>query len=303
MTLKLEVAAATTLQKNAVMFPAKHPIISSNLWEDKVDTTKCSYLGLSGDIDVDPYKRKLVNLVTGTPAKPIERHLHSMLRGMCYHDSYPCHGTIPVFRYGNERVAVFDSMDRCNIEEVCYVLCKFYMEYLAGEPGNELTFFLMFSELKNWKRKKFRREFWILLKKIAKMQAEYFGYAEGYSPVLNDSNFSFSFAGVSTFIAAFFNDSPRVSRRFGYTTLVFNIREQFNKLKAEGKFEAFKSAVKKREEKVQNNFNTNLSDFGSESEWRQYDSIDTQSACPFHRALQGNWFSRLLNTPPIKSLI
>jgi FPC/CPF motif-containing protein YcgG len=76
-----------------------------------------------------------------------------------------------------------------------------------------------------------------------------------------------------------------MARRFSHPVLVFNPHEQFTRLRAEGKFEGLRTAIRARDVALQGNVNPNLADFGTESEARQYSGRQTEPSweCPFHR--------------------
>jgi FPC/CPF motif-containing protein YcgG len=98
-------------------------------------------------------------------------------------------------------------------------------------------------------------------------------------------HFSFSFAGQALFVVGMHPESSRLSRRFRWPTLVFNPRAQFERLRAEGKFERLRTLVRDRDVALQGTLNPNLADFGERSEARQYSGRATEPdwRCPFHR--------------------
>ena len=106
-----------------------------------------------------------------------------------------------------------------------------------------------------------------------------------------DADFSFSFAGVAMFVVGMHAGSSRVARRFEYPTVVFNPRAQFDRLRANGRFERLRAVVRDREVALQGTINPNLADFGEASDARQYSGRATEPdwACPFRaRAAAGN---------------
>jgi FPC/CPF motif-containing protein YcgG len=113
--------------------------------------------------------------------------------------------------------------------------------------------------------------------------------ANGWDPAVSDdpasAHFSFSFAGRALFVVGMHADSSRLSRRFRWPTLVFNPRAQFERLRAEAKFERLRSLVRERDVALQGSLNPNLADFGEKSEARQYSgrAAEPDWRCPFHR--------------------
>lgn len=298
---QIETLELVTQSKVPTLFdPA---LLYENPFLGKINLSDCSYLGIKDKTNPNPCKRKLKNLITGQDALAIDQHLHNSLRGMCMHSHYPCPGAQMVFLNSDERIAVFEGLTDNNIYQVCFSLSCYILEYLSGDTGNDLTFILMFKELRRWTKGSFRKHFWKFLKNISQLQDKYYPYAKGYSPVLKDKNFSFSFGEVANYIAAFFADSPRVTRRFAYTALIFNPHDQFNKLKESGKFVSFQKSVDIKDHRLQGSNNESLTDFGEQSEWPQYDSIDGSSGCPINNFVKTNKLFSFLNQPPLKSLL
>ena len=107
----------------------------------------------------------------------------------------------------------------------------------------------------------------------------------GVSADPGDADFSFSFGGQALFVVGLHPMSSRLSRRFRWPALMFNPRAQFDRLKAEGRFERMRDIVRERDIALQGSMNPNLADFGDASEARQYSGRATEPGwqCPFHR--------------------
>ena len=100
----------------------------------------------------------------------------------------------------------------------------------------------------------------------------------------DDPQFAYSFGGRALFVVGLHPGSSRLSRRFAWPTLMFNPRAQFDRLRAEGRFERMRALVRERDVALQGSLNPNLADFGHASEARQYSGRATEAAwrCPFH---------------------
>ncbi len=109
-----------------------------------------------------------------------------------------------------------------------------------------------------------------------------------------DSHFSFSFAGTGFFIVGLHDGASRLSRKFGWPTLVFNVHSQFERLRDEGLFERMQETIRVKDRKLQGTLNPNLSDFGKQSEVKQYSgrAVEAEWKCPFHRL-----FGRFMKSP------
>jgi FPC/CPF motif-containing protein YcgG len=101
----------------------------------------------------------------------------------------------------------------------------------------------------------------------------------------DDPRFSFSFMNRALFIVGLHPESSRIARRFAWPALVFNPRAQFDRLRATGRFERLRAAIREREIALQGTLNPNLADFGERSEATQYSGRPTEAdwRCPFHR--------------------
>ncbi|MDQ2889904.1 MAG: YqcI/YcgG family protein [Gemmatimonadota bacterium] len=101
----------------------------------------------------------------------------------------------------------------------------------------------------------------------------------------DDPHFSFSFAGNAFFVVGLHPLSSRIARRFEYPALVFNPRSQFDGLRARGRYERLRDAIRARDVLLQGATNPMLTDFGARSEARQYSgrAVADDWRCPFDR--------------------
>lgn len=97
--------------------------------------------------------------------------------------------------------------------------------------------------------------------------------------------FSFSIGGRAFFVVGLHPGASRLARRSPAPCLVFNFHDQFEALKASGKYQPMQEAIRKRDVALQGSVNPVLSRFGDASEARQYSgrAVEADWACPFHR--------------------
>ena len=98
-------------------------------------------------------------------------------------------------------------------------------------------------------------------------------------------HFSFSLGGKAFYIIGLHPASSRLARRAPYTTLVFNLHSQFDKLREMGSYHSVRDTIRKNDEKLQGEINPMLRDFGSSSETKQYSGrkVEDNWKCPFHQ--------------------
>jgi len=98
-----------------------------------------------------------------------------------------------------------------------------------------------------------------------------------------DGRFSFSFHGRSFFVIGMHPASPRWTRRLAWPTLVFNAHAQFEELRRIGRFESLQRTVRRRDTRLQGSPNPAVSEYGTQSEAKQYGGrvVEPDWKCPF----------------------
>ncbi|MCC2975647.1 YqcI/YcgG family protein [Sphingomonas sp. PL-96] len=109
-------------------------------------------------------------------------------------------------------------------------------------------------------------------------------YDARVSPDPENPHFSLSFGGEAFFVVGLHPHSSRPARRFDRPTMVFNLHDQFERLRAEGKYESMREKILVRDEALAGSRNPMLARHGAASEARQYSGREVDAAwrCPFH---------------------
>ena len=108
-----------------------------------------------------------------------------------------------------------------------------------------------------------------------------------YSPQVSsnpaDPHFSLSFGGEAYFVVGMHPNASRPARRSPLPTLVFNLHDQFDRLRASQRYERMREAIIERDRKLAGTINPMLARHGEESEARQYSgrAVDDEWSCPF----------------------
>ncbi len=129
---------------------------------------------------------------------------------------------------------------------------------------------------------------WAQLKNLHEIDRTQFVWDSTVSNDPEDVNFSFSIAGTGFFIVGLHPHSSRKARRFSRMALVFNPHAQFDRLRENGQYDRMQQTIRSRDLKLQGSLNPNLSDFGTQSEARQYSgrAVEENWKCPFHAQMQ-----------------
>lgn len=108
-------------------------------------------------------------------------------------------------------------------------------------------------------------------------------YDPGVSADPGSPHFSLSFGGEAFFIVGLHPAASRVARRFARPALVFNLHDQFETLRADGRYEALREKILVRDEALAGSRNPMLARHGEASEARQYSgrAVGADWQCPF----------------------
>lgn len=101
----------------------------------------------------------------------------------------------------------------------------------------------------------------------------------------SDPHFSLSFDSEAFFIVGLHPAASRPARRFECPALVFNLHDQFEQLREQGKYEKMREKIIERDVALAGTANPMLARHGELSEARQYSGrlvSESDWRCPFH---------------------
>jgi uncharacterized protein len=103
------------------------------------------------------------------------------------------------------------------------------------------------------------------------------------------ANFSMSIGGKAFYVVGLHPGASRRARRFRCPALVFNLHSQFERLRADGRYEKLRQAIVQRDIAYDGASNPMLAAHGESPEARQYSGrqVDTDWVCPFRAAGRG----------------
>lgn len=108
-------------------------------------------------------------------------------------------------------------------------------------------------------------------------------YDHRVSPDPDDPHFSLSFGGEAFFVVGLHPNASRPARRFANPTLVFNLHDQFERLREEGRYDRMRERILDRDRALAGEVNPMLARHGEISEARQYSGrqVGPDWECPF----------------------
>lgn len=103
------------------------------------------------------------------------------------------------------------------------------------------------------------------------------------SPDPDDPHFSLSFAGEAFFVVGLHPQASRPARRFEVPAMVFNLHDQFEQLREQGRYEKLRESILDRDVALAGSLNPMLARHGAMSEARQYSgrAVEDGWRCPF----------------------
>lgn len=153
------------------------------------------------------------------------------------------------------------------------------------DPSGLRSLAVVFSAPDDLSEVQFEAAMWERLQKLAEIDDRRgLPYDKSVSLDPEDPHFSLSFGGAAFFVVGLHPNATRPARRMPRPTLVFNLHDQFERLREEGVYEKMRERILTRDEALAGSINPMLARHGEESEARQYSGreVGEDWTCPFH---------------------
>ena len=209
---------------------------------------------------------------------------HDQLRHQILGQFYPCIGALSAFNRKRYRFGLYPDLG-CDsaVRAVCHDLYGFCHEFPIIDD-HFITFIAMFRGPIIQSEQHFEGLLWNQLQAMHSIDSDFFTWDKSVDFNPKNHQFSFSIGGRAMYVIGMHPKSSRLARTVRYPTMVFNFHEQFERLRARGKFETMKETIRAREMAFQGSINPMLTNFGEKSEARQYSGLAVPDnwSCPFH---------------------
>jgi FPC/CPF motif-containing protein YcgG len=190
---------------------------------------------------------------------------------------FPCLGAKAALNSDSYALRVFPELGSA---AATTMLATALYEFTQSAVNHEYaTFVAIFERPRELNEIRFEKLLWRQLRALHQHDAARFDWDPNVKSDPADPHFSFSFGGHALYVIGLHANSSREARRFPWPAMVFNPHEQFERLRADGKWKRMQESIRQRDFELQGSINPMLSDFGEQSEARQYSG----------RAVEDNW--------------
>ena len=202
------------------------------------------------------------------------------IRSMIAHPEYPCLGARSVFRRDSAHIHVLDSMDAAGTADLARRLRGFASDH--GQDDEFVSFVATFRGPVPGTEREFETALWRVLQGLHDVDGRSWPSKVSADP--ESPHFDFSFADTAFFVVGLHPAASRIARRAPLPTLVFNLHHQFERLRAESGFDRMRTAIRRRDERLQGTVNPMVDDYGTSSAARQYSgrAVGPDWQAPFH---------------------
>jgi FPC/CPF motif-containing protein YcgG len=218
------------------------------------------------------------------PLPAVAELVHDSFLALTLSSRFPCGGAKAALKRGAYRMGFYGEMAAEGSTAGLARDLSFFLREQESLGDVYTTFVATFDGPVPAGETEFEELLWRQLQALHDLDAPHHAWDPAVSDDPEDPRFSFSFAGRGFYVIGLHAASSRWARRFAWPTLVFNAHDQFETLRADGRYRPLQASVRARDRELQGNINPTLHDFGESSEARQYSgrAVGEGWRCPFH---------------------
>ena len=197
--------------------------------------------------------------------------------------TFPCLGAKAALNSGSQILRVYQEL---GAKQCATELARDLEAFIFSDVRRTnafATFVAMFREPRALAEKQFEELLWLALQQVHQIDVVRHAWNTKVSSDPANARFAFSFASEPLYVVGLHGGSSRRARRFPWSTVVFNPHEQFKRLRQDGNWTKMQQTIRRRDVALQGFTNPMLSDFGEQSEARQYSgrAVDADWNPPF----------------------
>jgi FPC/CPF motif-containing protein YcgG len=197
---------------------------------------------------------------------------------------FPCLGAKSAMARGLLRTVVCRSLDSAWDDVRIHDELLSWSSAYRKDPAGLRSLAVVFEGPDDLDEKEFEAAMWRRLQSLADKDV-WRGqpYDHSVSANAEDPHFSLSFGGEAFFVVGLHPQASRPARRLPRPTLVFNLHDQFDRLRGDGRYEPMRAKIMQRDVALAGTVNPMLVRHGEASEARQYSGrvVGADWRCPF----------------------
>ncbi|MBD3584120.1 YqcI/YcgG family protein [Salinimonas sp. HHU 13199] len=208
----------------------------------------------------------------------------SSVRDFISQTGFPCAGAKTALNRNQIKSKAFSTLDDAtNNLEILHYLYQFIHDFSIDKHMYS-SFVCVFDGPYDYTERYYEKLLWQKLQQLHDIDSRLYSWDSEVSSNPEHNDFSFSLGGEAFFIICLNPSSLRKSRRFEFPSIVFNLHQQFEKLRSEDKFDSFQQHIRQRDKIFNGQENPMLNNHGCDSEARQYSgrSLEPNWKCPLH---------------------
>ena len=221
-------------------------------------------------------------MATTAEDHPLAKDFRSFVRN----PRFCCVGAKSALARGQMRVLVARNITSAWDDLDIYpALLDFTREY-RRQPRLFQSFVVLFQGPRTLSEQGFEQALWDRVQSLTDKDVWYGNRADRrVSDDPGNPHFSLSFGGEAFFVVGLHPRASRTARRFEAPAMVFNLHDQFERLRREGAYEKLRGTILARDVVQSGSINPMLARHGELSEARQYSgrAVEPGWACPFQR--------------------
>lgn len=198
-------------------------------------------------------------------------------------ESFPCVGAKSALNRGQIVFQIENDLRQGPAFSTVATLQQFSQAYRSDSPLFQ-SVVVLFRQPGMLTEMSFESSLWRYLQRMHTLDAARYAWDPKVSKDPASADFSFSVGGRGYYVVGLHPGASRSARRFFRPALVFNLHDQFERLRHDGKYEPIRNTIIQRDTQLEGTRNPMLKPFGASSEARQYSgrAVDDHWTCPFH---------------------
>ncbi len=198
-------------------------------------------------------------------------------------ETFPCVGAKSALSRDQITVVEAGNIGDASTDQAILTALYHFIGRYRAERSLFSSFAVVFEGPADMDEAQFERVLWQRLAALQRIDALCYDWSPEVSRDPTSPHFGFSLGGMAFFVVGLHPNASRTARRFAHPAIVFNPHEQFEMLRADGRYERMKDAIRERDGALDGFPNPMLAEHGTKSEAPQYSGrqVGPDWRCPF----------------------